>query len=485
MFFMRVLHISAECYPAAKSGGLGDVAGALPKYLTNAGWASAVVIPKYGLPWTKNHLFRLVHVGAYYLNHQYYPYTVEEPLDAGLDFSLYVLNLPALFDRPGIYGDADRGWYTDNTERFTAFQLAVLDWVKNMESKPEILHCHDYHAGLIPFLVKYVPIFDVLKKIPTVFTIHNAEYAGAFSWLKRDLLPDFAVEEKGLLDWSGNINPLASAVKNAWAVTTVSPEYLRELQQFSSGLEWLFRNEQKKCRGILNGIDHDVWNPHTDIYLPSHLPDKEESRLADIEIFKQNQKKNLISRLGLNQNIPWITFIGRLVREKGADMLPDLIHTTLEKGIGLGFIILGSGELYLHEILRNLSFKYPGKLHVHIGYDEALAHKLYAASDFILMPSRVEPCGLNQLYALRYGTVPIVRAVGGLKDSIIPWREEMGSGILFDAFSLEAAGMALDDAYHLFKNKEKFKLLRKYIMGIDFSWQKSAAEYIALYNELT
>ncbi len=482
---MRVLHISAECYPAAKSGGLGDVAGALPKYLTNAGWKSAVVIPKYGLPWTKKHHFRLVHVGAYYLNQQYYPYTVEESSDAGLDFSLYVLNLPAQFDRPGIYGDPERGWYTDNTERYISFQLAILDWVKNMESKPEILHCHDYHAGLIPFLVKYAPLFDSLKKIPTVFTIHNAAYAGAFAWSKRNLLPDFAFEANGLLDWSDHINPLASAVKNAWSVTTVSPGYLLELQQFSSGLEWLFKNEQKKCRGILNGIDHEVWNPHTDTYLQTHLPVKEEIQSEDIEMFKQSQKKNLISQLGLNQNIPWITFIGRLVREKGADILPDLINITLEKGAGMGFIILGSGELYIHEMLRHLSFKYPGKLHVHIGYDEALAHSLYAASDFILMPSRIEPCGLNQLYALRYGTVPIVRAIGGLKDSIVPWREEKGSGILFESFSIEAASMALDDASLLFKNKDKFKQLRKHIMGIDFSWQKSASEYITLYNELT
>jgi starch synthase len=482
---MRVLHISAECYPAAKSGGLGDVAGALPKYLTMAGWESAVVIPKYGLPWFKKHHFRLVHVGAYYLNQQYYPYTIEEPVDAALDFALYVVNLPALFDRPGIYGDGEKGWYTDNTERFTSFQLAMLDWVKNMELKPEILHCHDYHAGLIPFLVKYAYIFEILKKIPTVFTIHNAEYAGAFPWLRQDLIPEYPLEVNGLLDWSDNINPLASAVKNAWAVTTVSPGYLLELQHFSSGLEWLFRNEKNKSKGILNGIDHDVWNPQTDTYLTAHLPAKVELKLADIEVFKQNQKKNLVSQLGLNQNIPWITFIGRLVREKGADILPDLINETLEKGTGLGFIILGSGELYLHELLRKMSYKYPGKLHVHIGYDETLAHQLYAASDFILMPSRVEPCGLNQLYALRYGTIPIVRAVGGLKDSIVPWKEENGNGILFEDFTVAAAAEAIDDACQLFNDRSKFENLRKYILGIDFSWQKSASDYIALYKELT
>ncbi len=485
MNFMRVLHISAECYPAAKSGGLGDVAGALPKYLTMAGWKSAVIIPKYGLPWTKKHRFNLVHIGAYYLNHQYYPYTIEEPTDASLDFSLYMVNLPSLFDRPGIYGDAEKGWYTDNTERFTAFQLAILDWVKNLEVKPEILHCHDYHAGLIPFLIKYAYTFEILKDIPSVFTIHNAEYAGGFSWLKKNLLPEFPLEKNGLLDWSNNINPLASAVKNAWAVTTVSPGYLKELHQFSSGLEWLFRNEKNKSFGILNGIDHDVWNPHTDNYLSSHLPDKVDLSSADVEIFKQNQKKNLVSQLGLNQNIPWVTFIGRLVREKGADILPNLISNLLEKGTGIGFIILGSGELYLHEILGRMSYKYPGKLHVRLGYDEALAHQLYAASDFILMPSRVEPCGLNQMYALRYGTVPIVRAIGGLKDSIVPWREKNGNGILFEAFTVEAAEEALADACQLFKNRSKFEKLRKYILGIDFSWQKSASDYINLYNKLT
>lgn len=482
---MRVIHISAECYPAAKSGGLGDVAGALPKYLTSAGWESAVIIPKYGLPWTKKHRFKLLHVGAYVLNDQYHPYTIEEPLQTGLDFSLYVVNLPGLFDRPGIYGDAEKGWYTDNTERFTSFQIAVLDWVKNMEVKPEILHCHDYHAGLVPFLIKHTKIFEVLKKIASIFTIHNAEYAGSFPWLKKNLLPEFSEEVNGLLDWSDQINPLASAVKNAWAVTTVSPGYLLELQQFSSGLEWLFRNEKRKCRGILNGIDHDVWNPKTDTYLTSHLPDKEAYELKDIEDFKLHQKKQLVSQLGLNQNIPWITFIGRLVREKGADILPNLINTVLESGTGIGFIILGSGEPYLHELLRSMSYKFPGKLHVNIGYDEALAHQLYAASDFILMPSRVEPCGLNQLYSLRYGTIPIVRAVGGLKDSIVPWKEENGNGILFETFSVDAAIKAIDEAFNLFNDRKKFEEVRKFIFGIDFSWQKSASEYVTLYNELT
>jgi starch synthase len=157
----------------------------------------------------------------------------------------------------------------------------------------------------------------------------------------------------------------------------------------------------------------------------------------------------------------------------------------LESGTGIGFIILGSGEPYLHDLLRSLSYKYPGKLHVRIGYDEALAHQLYAASDFILMPSRVEPCGLNQLYALRYGTIPIVRAVGGLKDSIMPWKEKNGNGILFEAFSVDAAKKAIDEAFELFNDRKKFEEVRKFIFGIDFSWQKSASEYVTLYIELT
>jgi starch synthase len=482
---MLVLHVSAECYPAAKSGGLGDVAGALPKYLKQAGWDSTVVIPKYSLPWIKQRRFRLVHVGAYYLNQLYYPYTIEETIDGNLDFPLFMVNLPALFDRPGIYGDTEKGWYTDNTERFSSFQLAILDWVKNMELKPELIHCHDYHAGLIPFLVKYTYLFELLKKIPTVFTIHNAEYAGAFPWEKKYLLPEFPDEVKGLLDWSNLINPLAAAVKNAWAITTVSPGYLLELQQFSSGLEWLFKNEKDKSVGILNGIDHDVWNPKTDKYLSSHLADKEELQLGDIKIFKQKQKKDLFGKVGINQNIPWITFIGRLVREKGADLLPQLIKDTLEKGTGVGFILLGSGERYLQEILQGMSYQFPGKLFVHIGYDETLAHRLYAASDFILMPSRVEPCGLNQLYALRYGTIPIVRAIGGLKDAIVPWRQKGGNGILFESFTVEAAAAAINDACLLFQDRSNFESLRKYILGLDFSWQNSASKYINLYQRLT
>jgi len=482
---MRVLHISAECYPAAKSGGLADVAGALPKYLSLAGWESAVVMPKYGLPWIRNQPCRLVHVGAFVLHGHYHPYTIEEPEEADLGFSLYLMNFPSLFQRPGIYGDPDRGWYTDNPERFTMFQLAVLDWLKNRELRPEVLHCHDHHAGLVPFLVQYAPDFEVLRNIPTVFTIHNAEYPGAFPWSKRYLLPDFHAGKEGLLDWSGYIHPLAAAIKCAWAITTVSPGYLEELQRFSSGLEWLFRQEISKCQGILNGIDTEVWNPEIDPLLERLLRAGGVNSLEDIEDFKSSQKKGLQYRLGLNPQIPWITFIGRLVREKGADMLPDLIHQLLSRGAGIGFIVLGSGELHLHERLHHLSHRYPGNVHVHVGYDEELAHRLYAASDFLFMPSRVEPCGLNQFYALRYGTIPIVRAIGGLKDSIKPWQQVGGNGILFQRFSLQAAAEAILEAMKLFHDKNKRDSLRQSVMRFDFSWHRSAAAYISLYERIT
>jgi starch synthase len=234
----------------------------------------------------------------------------------------------------------------------------------------------------------------------------------------------------------------------------------------------------------LNGIDHDVWNPQTDTYLTAHLPAKVELKLADIEVFKQNQKKNLVSQLGLNQNIPWITFIGRLVREKGADILPDLINETLEKGTGLGFIILGSGELYLHELLRKMSYKYPGKLHVHIGYDETLAHQLYAASDFILMPSRVEPCGLNQLYALRYGTIPMVRDTGGLHDTVVDMGDTGGFGIKFLHASETDIVYSIERAIEVYKNKKKMNAMIQIAMQLDHSWESVIAAYKKVYQSI-
>jgi starch synthase len=473
---MKILHVSAECFPAAKAGGLGDVVGALPKYLGSKGWPSAAVIPKYQLPWFKGRQFNLVYTGAFRIQQDYYPFAIEQEASNSLGFPLYVVNLPGLFDRPGIYGDAQRGWYTDNAERWLAFQQAILQWILDMPQRPEVIHCHDHHSGLIPFLVKHSPVYRDLQNIPTMFTIHNGEYHGSFSWDKRYLLPDVDANTGGLLDWQDAINPLAAAIKCAWRVTTVSPSYLEELKLYSNGLEGLIRTESAKCHGILNGIDADVWNPATDSYIPHHFE-------GNTGAFKAANKDALRPKFsGADLQLPVITFIGRLVREKGADLLPDLIKGVLETGLGVTFLILGTGEPELHEALAELSWRFPGRCSLVLEYNEGLAHQLYAGSDYILMPSRVEPCGLNQMYAMRYGTVPIVRAVGGLRDTVVDIREPGGRGIRFDAFTLEEAAQAILIAHELYYQSAFLDEVRQRGMQADFSWERAATQYIDIYQ---
>jgi starch synthase len=475
---MKILHVSAECYPAAKAGGLGDVVGALPKYLNQRGWPSAAVIPKYQLPWFLARQFELVYAGAFRLHNVYYPFAIEKELGDSLGFPLYVVNLPGKFDRPGIYGDA-AGWFNDNAERWVFFQQAILNWVLNMAEKPAVLHCHDHHSGLIPFMVQHSLEYRAISHIPTVFTIHNGEYHGAFGWDKHVLLPAFEASASGLIDWEGAINPLASAIKCAWRVTTVSKTYLDELMAYSNGLEGLLRTEAAKCSGILNGIDADVWDPAIDPYLPHHFE-------GNIDSYKSANKLALQQHFNADLDLPVFTFIGRLVREKGADLIPDLIARVLSEGLGVSFLILGTGEPHLHEALADLQWRFPRRCAVVLAYNEGIAHQLYAGSDFLLMPSRVEPCGLNQMYSMRYGTVPVVRSVGGLKDTVIDIGEPNlpGRGIRFDHFTLNDAALAIYRAHELYHNPSTLSEVREHIMGVDFSWESAAENYITVYSSL-
>ena len=348
-----------------------------------------------------------------------------------------------------------------------------------MRQRPVLLHCHDHHTGLIPFLVKYGVEYRSIRHIPTVFTIHNGEYHGSFSWERLDLLPFFDAEARGLLDWNNVINPLACAIKCAWHITTVSPSYLQELMTFSNGLEGLIRTEAAKASGILNGIDSQVWDPGSDPYLPH----KFKGKLGD---YKNRNKEVITQRFQVDPRLPVITFIGRLVREKGADLLPDLINQVLTTGLDVAFIILGTGESWLHDSLRRMQHHFQRKLDIALEYNEGLAHQLYAGSDFLFMPSRVEPCGLNQMYAMRYGTIPIVRSVGGLRDTVpdVGEPDDRGRGIRFDHFNLDDAHHAVYRAVEVFRNQPFLDHLRHNIMQVDFSWERSAGSYIRIYEQL-
>ena len=283
-----------------------------------------------------------------------------------------------------------------------------------------------------------------------------------------------------MLDWKGNINPLASAIKCAWKVNTVSKSYMEELRFNSNGLEDLFEYEKGKCTGIINGIDNEVWDPETDEHLVKNYS------IENLEKGKKKNKKELCKQFGLDIEKPLFTFIGRLVGEKAADILPEAISSSVYQHQGnCNFLILGSGDPVVEAQLENLKEQLSGYVNVYIGYSEPLSHVIYAGSDFLLMPSRVEPCGLNQLYALRYGTVPIVRSTGGLKDTVKDFGELQGFGIRFEQPTVWDITYSVGRAIDLFTHKkEQLHSMREFMMGIDHSWENSAREYIKLYQSL-
>lgn len=470
---MNLFHISAECFPVAKVGGLADVVGALPKYLNQLGHVAKVVIPGYDNKFTSENEFDTIHEGKLKMGWFEFSYTILKEKTNKLGFELYLIAIPQLFDRPNVYS------YDDDTERFTAFQIAFLNWLTETKQVPDVLHCHDHHTGLIPFMVQNCFNYHDLKSVPTVLTIHNGQYQGWFGFDKLQYLPEFQASKLGFLEWNGVINPLASAIKCAWKVTTVSPSYLDEISHSANGLENLLRFERPKSIGILNGIDTQIWNAKTDEMLVSNYSK------TNYKKGKNENKKFLCEQFNLDVNKPLFTFIGRLVGEKGADLLPEAIDIILHRNPNeINVLILGSGDKNIENNLEKLKEHYHGNYNCYIGYNEKLAHIIYAGADFLLMPSRVEPCGLNQMYALRYGTIPIVRRTGGLKDTVVDIGDG-GFGICHDNVSLYDINHSVTRAIDLFLDTKKMDETIKTTMQIDHSWDKVATEYSAVYQSLT
>ena len=469
---MEIIHISAECYPVAKVGGLGDVVGALPKYQTLLGHSAKVIMPFYHGKYSRENQFSTIYTGYARLGHTNFGFSVLQLLNNTLGFDLFMIDIPGLFDRENIYS------YDDDTERFITFQIAALNWLNQREVTPDIVHCHDQQTGFIPFMMSKVREYSRFEQVPTIFTIHNGQYQGQFGFDKLYFLPPFHSYFNGLVEWNHVINPLASAIKCAWRITTVSPSYLNEIGYSMKGLEELMRKEYSKSVGILNGIDADVWNPETDPMLEKNFSTK------TIEAGKKASKDLLCNQFGLNPEKPLFTFIGRLVSEKGADVLPDIIYNISKFNPGeQNILVLGSGEKNIENGLLHLESEFKGSYCSYIGYNEKLSHLIYAGADYLLMPSRVEPCGLNQMYALRYGTIPIVRRTGGLRDTVIDIGDN-GFGICHEQCSTFDVLHSIQRAKTLYKDKKTFNKVRKQIMQIDHSWQKAAQDYLELYESL-
>lgn len=467
---MKIFNLSMECYPVAKVGGLADVVGALPKYLNKIeGVEASVIMPWYNKPFVHNHEFELVFDGWIHQSVHMFQVQVMKEKSQSLGFDLYLVKIPGLLDRDNPYG------YWDESQQFLAFQHGVLHWLSAMQIRPDILHCHDYHTGLVPFMIENCPEFNFLKGVKTIGTIHNGEYQGQMRWDMANYMPWFYGEQWGLLDWAGYINPLATMIKCCHAFNAVSDGYMHELFQSFRGLESLVQQEGAKAYGIINGIDTEVWDPNTDAFLDFNFT-KENAAEG-----KRKNKKSLCEEYGLNPDLPLFSFIGRFAGEKGADLLPEIVRKSIQETNGsLNIIILGSGEKYIENHLAELSSTF-SNFALDLGYKEHLSHKIYASSDFLLMPSRVEPCGLNQMYAMRYGTVPIVRYIGGLRDTV----EDIstgGSGINFGSATANDTVAAMHRALHIYHEAGLMEKLVQSNMNFNFSWENSAQKYLELYK---
>ncbi|MDR3562244.1 MAG: glycogen synthase GlgA [Negativicutes bacterium] len=473
-----VLFVAAEAVPFAKTGGMGDVVGSLPKELKKQGLDVRVIMPKYeDIPiHLQEKMVCLKNVTVPLGWRLQYGGLLEAEYE-GLTY--YFVDNEYYFKRRGLYGHYDDG------ERFAFFCRAVLELLPYLDFKPEILHCHDWHTAALPVLLdghyRHIPEYAALK---TVLTIHNIEYQGVFDKaMLVDLLGlDAAVyftDDK--LKFQDSINFLQGGIVFADAVTTVSPTYANEILTPEGGerLEGVLRQRQDKLTGILNGIDYDVFNPTCDSLIYQQFTRRSISR-------KQTNKTKLQEFLCLpvNPEVPLIGIVSRLVAAKGLDLFAAVLEDLT--ALDLQIVILGTGEEKYESMFRVAAHQHPDKMSVNLYFDESLAHRIYAGADINLMPSRAEPCGISQLIALRYGTIPVVRETGGLKDTITAYNEYTGEGNGFSFAQYNAHDMlyTLNRAIGFYHDKEVWPKLVKAAMASDFSWQRSASDYSALYERL-
>jgi starch synthase len=467
----RVLMVSSEAAPWAKTGGLADVVAALPGALEAAGDQAAVVIPRYGAI-DLGGARRVWDNAPVFLGPARFDITIYL---APAEFPLYLVDCPSLFERSGIYGEGGID-YPDNHVRFAVFARAALT-VARFLFRTDIFHCHDWQAGLVPVYLKTTfagdPTFFGTR---TLFTIHNLGYQGLFprrALAEADLDP--AVDTVEGLEFYGRINYLKAGINFGDALNTVSPTYAREIQtpEFGFGLEGVLRARAGVLTGILNGVDYREWNPQNDPLIPAHYS------VADLR-GKRICKEKLLAEFGLPRaamDAPLIGVVSRFTQQKGTDLIVEVAGDILAGGMYL--VAQGSGEPAYEECFARMAAQYPGRIGLNLGYDNGKAHRIEAGSDLFLMPSQYEPCGLNQMYSLKYGTVPVVRATGGLNDTI-----EEATGFKFVEYTGQAMLAAVRAAGKAFGDRPGWEAMMRRGMQQDFSWGRSAAAYSALYRKL-
>jgi starch synthase len=482
---VKVLQVCCELFPLVKVGGLGDVTGALPNALAEIGCESRILVP--GIPKFMDGVENkqlLATIGSKFGSNNVEVYIANVP---DSQIKIYVVNAPELYDRPGSpYVDLNNQDYDDNYQRFGLLGYIAMLLSDSLDSSwvPNVVHCHDWHAGLAPAYLAAREQVSGRKQASSVFTIHNLVYQGLFN---KSIYSELDLPERFLSDdgigFNGQISFMKAGLYFANKITAVSPNYALEIQtsEFGCGLNELLLKRKDDLIGILNGIDLNVWSPEIDQNIVTNF---NKDNLRGKAICKAGLQK----KLGLNIQIekPLFVVVSRLTEQKGLDLILSGLDVIIDNGGQIA--ILGTGDKKIEYAFKEAALNNPGLVSVQIAYDEQEAHRLIAAGDFILVPSRFEPCGLTQLYGLRYGTIPLVHKVGGLKDTVVDTIENSiknntATGIVFDKFTLEEYKLALKKAFELFELKDKWKHVQNTAMREDFSWNKSAKEYLNVYKK--
>ena len=481
---LKIAFAATECVPYAKTGGLADVAGSLPIDLTEFGCEIKVFIPKYSridestyglkynwdigeMPIRINDAIRSVHIHQGKLPNS--------------KIDVYFIDCPHYFYRYRIYTDDP-----DEDERFTLFSKAIVETLQRLQWAPDVIHCNDWQTGLLPLFIKDNYNWDRLfDHTATLFTIHNIGYQGLFS---KSVLTSAEIDAKhfysgGPIEHNGAVSFMKAGVSFSDLINTVSNTYSHEIltPEYGAGMEFALNNRKDDLYGVLNGADYNVWNPEKDPHLPYHYTINDLSG-------KYLNKRFLLKHFGIepDENTPLIGIVSRMVLQKGFDIFTDALNDLMQ--LDAQWIILGSGEDRFESLFRWLSNKLSGKVGAYIGYNDELSHLIEAGSDMFLMPSRYEPCGLNQIYSLKYGTVPIVRKTGGLADTVKDWDEQNhygfkdGNGFSFYDYSGFALFKSVERAVNTFKHKNIWKKIQLNGMRADFGWTRSAEKYIELYR---
>jgi starch synthase len=471
-----VLLIGSEAVPFAKTGGLADVLGALPIALARAGWEATVALPRYRGVEAGTLVERFpVTVGGYTREAGFFETSISAGISAGA--RAWLIDCPDLFNRESLYG-ADNVDYADNARRFAFLVRAALEFA-GRSGAPAVVHAHDWQAALAPVYLKSLyASHPTLGGIPSVFTIHNLAYQGIFEpdWLPRLDLP-WDLLDLDRLEYWGKISVLKGGINDADLITTVSRRYAEEIQTpaFGFGFDGILGRRAADLVGILNGIDVDEWNPAADRHLPepfdaAHLGGKRTAKAEALARYELSTAPDALRR-------PLIGMISRMVDQKGFDLIAAAVHTLPQ--LDATFVVLGTGEAAYQDMWKSLAIAHPDRIGVRIGFDEPLAHLIEAGADMFLMPSRFEPCGLNQMYSLRYGTVPIVHAVGGLADTVTD-----ATGFVFRDYSPAAMLTAIRRALSAFGDPPRWRAMQAAGMAQDHSWDRSAAEYVKIYDRV-